>query len=281
MSDETTHHTEASMKPDIQSIVDLIQTGKATQIVVLVGAGISTSAGIPDFRTPNTGLYDKLAPLQLPCKEAIFDARYLWAKPQLFYTLARALHPGNFKPTVSHVFLALLARKNLLHLVITQNFDELEEDAGVPHKIYWAHGNWKSQHCIRCKKPPYFDDLVDKAILAGEIPRCYRCNGPVQPDIVFFGQYLTGFEEEERKVREADLMLVMGTSLRVPPCSTLPTKVEEGVPRVLINNEKAGDLGDRNEDVCILGSCDDGVRQLADALGWGEDERSLEGSSCC
>lgn len=136
MSDETTHHTEASMKPDIQSIVDLIQTGKATQIVVLVGAGISTSAGIPDFRTPNTGLYDKLAPLQLPCKEAIFDARYFWAKPRLFYTLARALHPGNFKPTVSHVFLALLARKNLLHLVITQNFDELEEDAGVPHKIY-------------------------------------------------------------------------------------------------------------------------------------------------
>lgn len=116
---------------------------------------------------------------------------------------------------------------------------------------------------------------MDKAILAGEIPRCYRCNGPVQPDIVFFGQYLTGFEEEERKVREADLMLVMGTSLRVPPCSTLPTKVEEGVPRVLINNEKAGDLGDRNEDVCILGSCDDGVRQLADALGWGEELNGL------
>ena len=70
-------------------------------------------------------------------------------------------------------------------------------------------------------------------------------------------------------------MLVMGTSLRVAPCSRLPRLVKEGIPRVLINNEKSGDLGNRDEDVCILGSCDDGVRQLADALGWGDDLNDL------
>ncbi|KAJ6035405.1 hypothetical protein N7499_002557 [Penicillium canescens] len=280
MSDKNTVHqiTNTPTKPDIQSIVDRIKNGQATRIVALTGAGISTGAGIPDFRSPTTGLYDKLAPLGLPYPEAIFHINYFSHTPEPFYAIARARHPGNLKPTVTHAFLALLAKKNLLHFLFTQNIDGLEQDAGVPaDKVLWAHGNWKSQHCYKCKAH-YPDDLMRKAIGAGEVPYCLQdgCGGAVKPDVVFFGQSLpVEFEKRQKEVLEADLMLVMGTSLKVAPCSRLPRLVRESVPRILINNEKAGDLGNRGEDVCILGTCDDGVRQLADALGWREELETL------
>ncbi|KAJ5116718.1 Sirtuin family [Penicillium angulare] len=265
-------------KIDIQTIADRIKNGQVTRIVVLTGAGISTSAGVPDFRTPNTGLYDKLAPLKLPYPEAIFHISYFSHTPEPFYAIARCRHPGNLKPTISHAFLALLAKKNLLHFLFTQNIDGLEEDAGVPaDKVLWAHGNWKSQHCWKCKAE-YPDDLMKTAIQTGEVPYCLRpeCDGAIKPDVVFFGQSLPAeFDVKQSHVPEADLMLVMGTSLKVAPCSQLPRLAKEGIPRVLINMERTGDFGNREEDLCILGSCDDDVRQLADLLGWRDELEGL------
>ncbi|KAJ5295033.1 hypothetical protein PENANT_c037G09294 [Penicillium antarcticum] len=277
MSNENTapEFTGSQPNPDIQSIVNRIKNGQAKRIVVLTGAGISTGAGIPDFRSPTTGLYDKLAPLRLPYPEAIFHISYFKHTPEPFYAIAMARHPGNLKPTVTHAFLALLAKKNLLHFLFTRNIDGLEQNAGVPEdKVLWAHGNWKNQHCDKCKAH-YPDDLMKKVIGAGEVPYCLQggCGGAVKPDVVFFGQDLPAeFEERQKEVHEADLMLVMGTSA---PCSGLPRSVREGIPRVLINNEKAGDFGSREEDVCIIGTCDNGVRQLADALGWREELETL------
>lgn len=262
----------------IQQLANRLKTGQITRIVVLTGAGISTSAGIPDFRSPGTGLYDKLAPLNLPYPEAIFHISYFTHTPEPFYALARARHPGNLKPTISHAFLALLAKKNLLHFLFTQNIDGLEENAGVPaDKTFWTHGHWRSQHCHTCHAE-YPDDLMKKAIMAGEVPYCLKteCSGAVKPDVVFFGQPLPDeFEEREKMVAEADLLLVMGTSLKVAPCSRLPGLVKHGVPRILINMEKVGDIGYRDRDLCILGTCDDGVRELADALGWRDELERL------
>lgn len=258
----------------------LIKSGQATRIVVLTGAGISTAAGIPDFRSPQTGLYDKLAPLGLPYPEAVFHISYFSHTPEPFYALAKARHPGNdnIKPTISHAFLALLARKKLLHVLFTQNIDGLEEEAGVPaDRILAMHGNWKSQHCHKCNAH-YPDELMKKAVHSGEVPYCLvpGCGGAVKPDVVFFGQALPAeYNVREKEVVEADLMLVMGTSLKVAPCSRLPRRVKENVPRVLINRERAGDIGHRDSDVCILGSCDDGVRQLAEALKWTDELESL------
>ncbi|KAF7587162.1 DeAcetylase [Aspergillus hancockii] len=261
----------------IEDIAELINSRKATRIVVLAGAGISTAAGVPDFRSPTTGLYDRLAPLKLPYPEAIFHINYFRHTPEPFYALARARNPKNLNPTISHAFLALLAKKNLLHFLFTQNIDGLELDAGVPaKKVLACHGNWKTQRCHKCKKS-YPDDLMAKAIETGQVPYCLvsECGGAVKPDVVFFGEPLpAAFEVEEKKVLEADLMIVMGTSLKVAPCSRLPRQVKEGVPRVLVNMERVGNFGARASDVCILGSCDDGVRQLADALGW---RNELEG----
>ncbi|RLL95598.1 hypothetical protein CFD26_103804 [Aspergillus turcosus] len=263
---------------DIENIANLIKGGQVHRIVVLVGAGISTAAGIPDFRSPQSGIYDRLKPLKLPYPEAIFHIEYFKHTPEPFYAIARARHPRNLKPTITHAFLALLAKKNLLHFLFTQNIDGLERDAGVPEdKILNAHGNWRTQRCWKCETP-YPDNLMKQAIQTGTVPYCQvaGCGGAVKPDVVFFGQSLPAeFDEKENKVSEADLMLVMGTSLKVAPCSRLPPQAPRGVPRVLINRETAGDFGTRTEDVCILGDCDDGVRKLADALGWTEEMESL------
>ncbi|CAI7678943.1 unnamed protein product [Penicillium pancosmium] len=243
----------------IQSIAERIKTGQITRIIVLTGAGISTSAGIPDFRTPKTGLYDRLAPLNLPTPESIFHISYFSHSPEPFYAIAQARHPSTLKPTLSHAFLALLAKKNILHFLFTQNIDGLEEDAGVPaEKILWTHAS-------------YPDDLMRKAIKTGDVPYCLepKCSGAIKPEVVFFGESLPEeFDEKVKLIPEADLMLVMGTSLRVAPCSGIPRMMEPGVPRVLINMERCGDMGSRDGDVSILGDCDVGVREFAEALGW-------------
>jgi NAD-dependent histone deacetylase SIR2 len=107
------------------------------------GAGISTSAGIPDFRSEDTGLYANLARLKLPYAEAVFDISYFRNNPEPFYTLAQELYPGKYRPTITHSFITLLYKKGLLLKLFTQNIDCLEREAGVPDDmIIEAHGSF-------------------------------------------------------------------------------------------------------------------------------------------
>ncbi|KAH6854822.1 DHS-like NAD/FAD-binding domain-containing protein [Chaetomium sp. MPI-CAGE-AT-0009] len=287
----------------LTAVADFIKSGKARRIVVMTGAGISTAAGIPDFRSPTTGLYANLASLNLPEPEAVFDLSFFRQNPQPFYVLARELYPGaRYRPTVSHAFLALLARRGLLHMLFTQNIDCLERAAGVPaDKIVEAHGSFASQRCIDCKGE--FDaGRMRECVAKGEVPRCERvrgsaelgedgvgegadagaadgegevagvCGGLVKPDIVFFGEALPrAFFESSGMTKEADLILVMGTSLQVHPFAGLPNMAEEETPRVLFNLEQVGSFGTRADDVMVLGDCDAGVRKLAEEIGWKDE----------
>ena len=242
-----------------------------------VGAGISTSAGIPDFRSPDTGLYANLARLNLPFAEAVFDISFFRSNPLPFYTLAHELYPGKFRPTISHAFIRVLSDKGLLFKLFTQNIDCLDIEAGVPEdKIVEAHGSFARQSCIECHSS-YPEDLMKKAIDAREVPHCQtpQCNGLVKPEIVFFGEQLPeNFHRNRALPREADLCIVMGTSLTVQPFASLPGFCGDHVPRVLINLERVGDLGSRADDVLLLGDCDTGVRRLANALGWMDELES-------
>ena len=243
----------------------------ANRIVVMTGAGISTSAGIPDFRSPDTGLYANLARLNLPYAEAVFDISYFRQNPLPFYTLAHELYPGRYRPTITHSFIALLHRKGKLFKLFTQNIDCLEREAGVPDdKIIEAHGSFATQRCIECKVP-FPDDKMKEVVMAKEVPRCVMktCDGLVKPDIVFFGEALPeAFHRNRAAPSMADLAIVLGTSLSVQPFASLPGFVSEGTPRLLINQERVGGLGSRPDDVLVLGDCDEGIRKLADALGW-------------
>jgi len=111
-----------------------------------------------------------------------------------------------------------------------------------------------------------------------EIPHCNtpQCNGVVKPDIVFFGESLpTRFFQHMAKVNEADLVIIMGTSLQVMPFAALPQRAKEETPRVLINLERVGGIGSRRDDVLMLDDCDSGVRRLAKYLGWLDDLEEL------
>jgi NAD-dependent histone deacetylase SIR2 len=262
----------------LEAVAEYIKDGRPKRIVVMTGAGISTSAGIPDFRSPDTGLYASLARLDLPHAEAVFDISYFRQNPHPFYVLAKELYPGKFYPTIAHSFIALLDEKWMLQMLFTQNIDCLERMAGVPgDKIIEAHGSFATQRCIDCMTE-YPDDLMKKAVEHGDVPHCIvpQCNGLVKPDIVFFGEKLPeSFFRNEHIPAMADLIIVMGTSLSVQPFASLPQFASEGVPRVLINKELVGDFGCRPDDVVVLGDCDEGVRKLADALGWRDELESM------
>ncbi|KAI9800136.1 MAG: Sir2 histone deacetylase Hst2 [Piccolia ochrophora] len=265
-------------KRDLASVAHYIQTGRAKKIAVMVGAGISTSAGIPDFRSPNTGLYANLSRLDLPYAEAVFDISYFRQNPRPFYTLARELYPGKYRPTITHSFVRLLCDKGLLLKLFTQNIDCLEREAGVPgNKIVEAHGSFARHGCIECQTS-YPEDLMRDKVLNGEVPHCVssECDGLVKPGIVFFGEPLPEeFHQNRSLPAAADLCIVLGTSLTVQPFASLPGFCSEGVPRILINLERVGGLGSRADDVLILGECDDGVRKLAAAVGWLDELESL------
>jgi NAD-dependent histone deacetylase SIR2 len=262
----------------LEAVAEYIKDGRPKRIVVMTGAGISTPAGIPDFRSPDTGLYANLARLDLPYAEAVFDISYFRQNPDPFYVLAKELYPGKFYPTIAHSFIALLDEKWMLQMLFTQNIDCLERRAGVPGvKIVEAHGSFATQRCIDCKTE-YPDDLMKKAVEQGEVPHCIvpQCNGLVKPDIVFFGEALPeAFFKNRHIPAMADLVIVMGTSLSVQPFASLPSFASEGVPRILINKEIVGDFGSRPDDVVVLGDCDEGVRKLADALGWRDELESM------
>ncbi|KAL8382338.1 hypothetical protein RB595_006226 [Gaeumannomyces hyphopodioides] len=260
----------------LEAFADHIKSGDVRRIVVLTGAGISTAAGIPDFRSPGTGLYSNLARLNLPTAEAIFDIQYFRERPEPFYYLAKELYPGKFYPTVSHAFIALLHKKGLLHVDFTQNIDCLERHAGVPDsRIIEAHGSFATQRCIDCGAE--FDgDRMRKHVEDGVVPHCDGCSGLVKPDIVFFGEPLpAAFRENSHKVVMADMVIIIGTSLSVYPFAGLADMVPAGVPRLLLNNQHVHRVGDRSDDVVEIGPCDDGVRRLADLLGWRDELEEL------
>jgi NAD-dependent histone deacetylase SIR2 len=276
MGNESSSPVEESVPPvnlkhrTIEGLAEYMKD--ANRIVVMTGAGISTSAGIPDFRSPDTGLYANLARLNLPYAESIFDVSFFRQNPQPFYALAHELYPGRYRPTVTHAFISLLHKKGKLFKVFTQNIDCLEREAGVPDdKIIEAHGSFATQRCIECKVP-FPDDRMKEIVMAKEVPRCVTksCNGLVKPDIVFFGEPLPeAFHRNRAAPGMADLAIVMGTSLTVQPFASLVDVVS--APRLLINQERVGGLGSRPDDVLVLGDCDEGVRKLADALGWREE----------
>lgn len=265
-------------KRSVSAVADYIRSGHVSKVVFMVGAGVSTSAGVPDFRSPDTGLYANVAKLNLPYPEAVFDIGFFHKNPIPFFTLAKELYPGEIRPTIAHSFMKLLCDKGLVSQIFTQNIDCLERVAGIPsHLITEAHGSFATHTCTKCNAD-YPNNLMKENIEKLEIPHCNtpQCNGIVKPDIVFFGESLPPrFFQHMAKVDEADLVIIMGTSLQVMPFAALPQRAKEETPRVLINLERVGGIGSRRDDVLMLDDCDSGVRKLAKYLGWLDDLEEL------
>ena len=287
---------EITAPESLKSIADLLSSNKYKNIIVLTGAGVSCNAGIPDFRTPGTGLYDNLAKYNLPYPEAVFDVSFYKNNPDPFIQLASELWPGLIhSPTPTHSFIALLEKKGLLLRNYTQNIDCLDVIAGVSEeKMIECHGHFRTASCIKCKKP--FDGEECKRIIVEEkqVPKCKHCKGYVKPDIVFFGEQLPDryYQSIKKDTRKADLCLVMGTSLMVGPVNNLPEWVGKSCPRVLLNRELVGTFLSRNgtktrrksyqrdqTDIFHPGDCDESIRTLCTLLGWNEELDALNKST--
>ncbi|PRT52444.1 NAD-dependent protein deacetylase sirtuin-2 [Wickerhamiella sorbophila] len=253
---------ESKLAPDVPDAIKRLVDGEFKNVIFMVGAGISTAAGIPDFRTPGTGLYSNLEKLDLPFAEAVFDIDYLRERPEAFYTLAKDMNPKQFEPTAFHKFIKWVDDQGYLRRCYTQNIDTLERQAGVrPEKIIEAHGSFHGNHCIECHEE--FDHKKMDEVLSSDelkIPKCEKCDGVVKPDIVFFGESLPSrfFEAMDDDFdNDVDLVIVAGTSLQVQPFAQLPDMVHKSCPRVLFNMEKVGSLGKRAKDALVLGDLAD------------------------
>ncbi|XP_027622474.1 NAD-dependent protein deacetylase sirtuin-3, mitochondrial isoform X4 [Tupaia chinensis] len=244
----------------------------------MVGAGISTPSGIPDFRSPGSGLYSNLQQYDIPYPEAIFELTFFFHNPKPFFTLAKELYPGNYRPNATHYFLRLLHDKGLLLRLYTQNIDGLERESGIPDsKLVEAHGTFASATCTVCRRAfPGEDFRAD--VMADRIPHCPVCSGLVKPDIVFFGEPLPPrFLLHVVDFPMADLLLILGTSLEVEPFASLSEAVRSSVPRLLINRHLVGPLAwcPRSKDVTQLGDVVHSVERLVELLGWTEEMQDL------
>lgn len=256
-------------------VADLILKNVCKKIIIMAGAGISTPSGIPDFRTPGSGLYDNLKKYRVPYPEAIFDIDYFTYNPKPFFALAKELYPGKYKPNYIHYFVRLLHEKGLLLRCYTQNIDGLEKMAGIPsRKLVEAHGTFSSASCHLCYTPFPAKEAQD-CIMNDKFPRCNVCYGVVKPDIVFFGEDLPKtFDKFSKDFPEADLLIVMGTSLEVEPFANIVKMVRPSVPRLLINRDLVGPfkIQTRNSrDVAELGDLCDITRKFVNALKWQAD----------
>ena len=231
----------------LEDIAHRINSGKIKRIITMAGAGISTSAGIPDFRSETTGLYATIAKRypDLPCPEDIFDIEFFRENPKPFYEFAKELLPpadgGGYQPTPCHKFIKKLSDKGLLLRHYTQNIDGLERQAGVPaRKLVEAHGSFSLAHCIDCQEE-HSEEFVRGAdffqcfflrstfisfteqVFKNQTPVCSRCKSLVKPDIVFFGENLPDRFNScvNNDFRKCDLLIILGTSLKVYPFAGL------------------------------------------------------------
>lgn len=273
----------------VNTFDDVIELVKAAKnIIVLTGAGVSVSCGIPDFRSSD-GIYSRLAKdfPDLPDPQAMFDINYFSRDPRPFYKFAREIYPGQFTPSPCHRFIKLLETKHKLLRNYTQNIDTLERVAGI-NNVIECHGSFSTASCTKCKFKTTAD-AIREDIFAQRIPVCPKCqpnvthssdasdsvaegdlktiveNGIMKPDIVFFGE---GLPEEFHTVMasdkdQCDLLIVMGSSLKVRPVALIPSSIPASVPQILINREQLRHL---EFDVELLGDSDVIINQLCHKL---------------
>lgn len=264
----------------VEHVVERIRTSK--RIVVITGAGISVSCGIPDFRSAN-GIYNTVDchALNIPSAELLFDLSFFKIDPQPFYKFSRAFYANRaLQPSPTHLFIRDMESRKKLLRNYTQNVDGIEQIAGI-RSLVECHGNMHTFRCAKCKKKGDSESVIRRLLEDGSVPQC-ACLGSLKPDIVFFGEVFPSSLERsmQRDLARVDLVLVIGTSLRVGG-SVLEflRRLPDAVPRVLINKEALSGSSKTYSagfDVTLLGPCDAIVRILTHRLDWPDPSKCLD-----
>jgi NAD-dependent deacetylase len=200
-----------------EQLAELIRESGVT--VALTGAGISVPSGIPDFRTPGKGLWERVDPMEVATIDAFHrDTNRFWNfyRPR-FHALAEKA------PNPAHEALAELERRGLLEGVITQNVDRLHRKAGSA-RVVEVHGSIATSSCTSCGASYQLEEVPSLFDADDGIATCRSCMGKVKPDVVLFGEFLpeAAMAEAEELCSRTDLLLCVGSSLEVYPVAGLP-----------------------------------------------------------
>jgi NAD-dependent deacetylase len=207
----------------------------ARTAVALTGAGISTPSGIPDFRSPKSGLWEGINPLTVASIYGFRqdpEAFYNWIYPLADLTI-------NARPNPAHYAIAELEAQNRLKGVITQNIDMLHTRAGSK-VIHELHGQLREATCIHCFTVYLAEPMIQQFLRDRKVPRCPNCGDIIKPNVILFGEQLPirPLLAAQDLMRKADLILIVGTSLEVAPASDLPMlALRNGAKIVIVNLE--------------------------------------------
>ena len=244
-----------SFEQEIAEAAELIT--RCHCMVALTGAGHSTASGIPDFRSPDSGLWERADPMAVASVWAFRqdpNAFYQWMRP-LVRTMLDA------KPNAAHLAMAELERMGYLKAVITQNIDNLHQRAGS-QKVYELHGHMREATCVRCYKVYPVEPLLEPLLAEGRVPQC-ACGGALKPNVILFGEQLPirVFNAALLEAKRSDLFLVAGSSLEVIPAADIPFVAVSNGAKGIIVNFQATDF-DRHAEVVIHGD----VTQILPAI---------------
>jgi len=222
--------TGAASARELHRLAELVRDARS--VIALTGAGISVPSGIPDFRTPRTGLWENVNPIEV----AHIDA--FRADPVRFWSFygERFATLGEKQPNGAHGALVELEARGLLDGVITQNIDMLHRTAGT-RELVEVHGSIASCSCPRCGGDVGLVEVRERIAAEDDgVPRCAACDGPLKPSVVLFGELLSpaALDRARELCEGADLLLCVGSSLEVHPVATLPLLTREAGGAVAI-----------------------------------------------
>jgi NAD-dependent deacetylase len=251
---------QVAISSDVERLAELL--GQSRRAVVLTGAGVSVPSGIPDFRTPETGLWAKVDPMEV-AHISVFER-----DPERFWSYYRPRFEslGDKEPNRAHEVLAELERRGLIEGVVTQNIDRLHRAAGSENVIE-VHGSIGTSSCTVCAtvfELDQVDDLFDHRGVAV----CGTCGGAVKPDVVLFGELLpqSVMARATELAERADLMICVGSSLAVNPVAGLPQLTLEAGGRLAIVT-KGETPYDGDAELKLDGEVDEELAALLAALG--------------
>jgi NAD-dependent deacetylase len=219
---------QVAQRAEVERLAALVR--EAGSVVALTGAGISVPSGIPDFRTPGTGLWENVNPMEVAHIDAFRrDPEHFWR----FYG-DRFATLRDKQPNGAHLALVELERRGHLDAVLTQNIDMLHRKAGT-RELVEMHGTIAHSSCLECGATYELEEARARLAADGAVPRC-DCGCPLKPDVVLFGELLPveAMQRAAALAAGADLLLCVGSSLEVYPVAGLPALTLRGGGRVAI-----------------------------------------------
>lgn len=223
--------SDKNFQIELEKAAQLIRL--STNTVVFTGAGISTPSGIPDFRSPHTGLWNTNDPFMVA---SIYSFR---KNPEHFFNWIRplAIQAEIAQPNTAHQCLAAMEKLGAIKAIITQNIDDLHQKAGS-EEVLELHGNAKTATCPNCGFQHDSREFLHKLQDSKDLPACKKCGGIVKPDVVLFGEMLPNcvWESAQQHCLQADVILVVGSSLEVSPANSLPELSVSHGAKLIINN---------------------------------------------